>query len=80
MGRIGTNGPSVMETFDNNDDAVSALRRLERMKRWRGYRDCGPSQGGAGKAVTFHNVSYAASDYWRGGFYLELRLCSDTNG
>jgi predicted DNA-binding WGR domain protein len=42
-GRIGTHGQSMVETFDSNEDAVSASRRLERMKRWRGYGDCGPA-------------------------------------
>jgi predicted DNA-binding WGR domain protein len=41
-GRIGTSGQSMMETFDNDEDAVSAARQLERVKRQRGYRDCGP--------------------------------------
>lgn len=38
-GRIGTGGQSMMETFDRNEDAVSASMRLERSKRRRGYRD-----------------------------------------
>lgn len=42
-GRIGTSGQSMVETFDSNEDAVLASRRLERMKRRRGYRDCGPT-------------------------------------
>lgn len=42
-GRIGTNGQSMIETFDSDEDAVSASRRFERMKRRRGYRDCGPT-------------------------------------
>jgi predicted DNA-binding WGR domain protein len=42
-GRIGTNGQSMVETFDSNEEAVSASKRLERMKRRRGYRDCGPA-------------------------------------
>jgi len=37
-GRIGTNGQSMMETFDQADEAVSAKARLERSKRQRGYR------------------------------------------
>jgi predicted DNA-binding WGR domain protein len=38
-GRIGTNGQSMMETFDSDDDAINASRRLERAKRRRGYCD-----------------------------------------
>ncbi|RWB66049.1 WGR domain-containing protein [Mesorhizobium sp.] len=38
-GRIGTNGQSMMETFDSEADAASASMRLERMKRRKGYRD-----------------------------------------
>ena len=38
-GRIGTNGQSMMETFDQIEDAGVALARLERTKRRRGYRD-----------------------------------------
>ncbi|TIU63358.1 MAG: WGR domain-containing protein [Mesorhizobium sp.] len=38
-GRIGTNGQSMMETFDSEDDAASASMRLERTKRRKGYRD-----------------------------------------
>ena len=41
-GRIGTNGQSMMQTFDSNEEAVSASRRLESMKRRRGYRVYGP--------------------------------------
>lgn len=37
-GRIGTNGQSMMETFDQADEAVLAKARLERSKRQRGYR------------------------------------------
>ena len=40
-GRIGTNGQSMMETFDSNGDAATASIRLERAKRRRGYRDSG---------------------------------------
>ncbi|TIQ41817.1 MAG: WGR domain-containing protein [Mesorhizobium sp.] len=40
-GRIGTNGQSMMETFDSSEDAVTASKRLERSKRRRGYRDRG---------------------------------------
>ena len=38
-GRIGTNGRSMMETFDSDDDAASASARLERAKGRKGYRD-----------------------------------------
>ncbi|ETR79471.1 WGR domain-containing protein [Camelimonas fluminis] len=38
-GRIGTNGQSMMETFDEPEEATAALGRLERTKRRRGYRD-----------------------------------------
>lgn len=40
-GRIGTRGQTMMETFDEADDADKALNRLERAKRRRGYRDAG---------------------------------------
>lgn len=38
-GRIGTDGRSMMETFDSEDDAASASMRLECTKRRKGYRD-----------------------------------------
>ena len=38
-GRIGSNGQAMMQTFDRPDEADDALRRLERSKRRRGYRD-----------------------------------------
>ncbi|PWK63019.1 WGR domain-containing protein [Aminobacter sp. AP02] len=38
-GRIGTNGPAMIETFDEPDEANRALRRLENMKKRRGYGD-----------------------------------------
>jgi len=38
-GRIGTRGQTLMETFDEADDADKAFDRLERAKRRRGYRD-----------------------------------------
>lgn len=38
-GRIGTNGQSMIETFDKAEDAVMAMARLERVKRRRGYID-----------------------------------------
>lgn len=36
-GRIGTNGQSMMETFDEPEEAEGAFARLERAKRRRGY-------------------------------------------
>ncbi|RWB93477.1 MAG: WGR domain-containing protein [Mesorhizobium sp.] len=41
-GRIGTNGQSMVQTFDQSEEADSALVRLERSKRRRGYRDAQP--------------------------------------
>lgn len=38
-GRIGTSGQSMMQTFDQIEDAGKALERLERSKRRKGYRD-----------------------------------------
>lgn len=38
-GRIGTGGQSMMETFDQPEQAGSAMTRLERSKRRRGYGD-----------------------------------------
>lgn len=38
-GRIGSNGQTMMETFDRQEDADTALSRLERTKRKRGYHD-----------------------------------------
>lgn len=38
-GRIGTNGKSMMETFEQADEADKALRTIERKKRKRGYLD-----------------------------------------
>ena len=38
-GRIGTNGQSMMETFDSMGEATTAFRRLEGTKRRRGYGD-----------------------------------------
>jgi predicted DNA-binding WGR domain protein len=38
-GRIGAFGQSMVETFDNAEEADDALNRLERAKRRRGYRD-----------------------------------------
>ncbi|RUU25050.1 WGR domain-containing protein [Mesorhizobium sp. M6A.T.Ce.TU.016.01.1.1] len=38
-GRIGTNGQSMMETFDQTGEAMIAMARLQRTKRRRGYRE-----------------------------------------
>lgn len=38
-GRIGTNGQSMMETFDEVEEAGATMVKLERTKRRRGYRD-----------------------------------------
>lgn len=38
-GRIGTNGRSMVETFDSDGEATSACIRVERAKRRKGYRD-----------------------------------------
>ena len=38
-GRIGTRGQTMMETFDDAEEADKAFDRLERAKRRRGYRD-----------------------------------------
>lgn len=38
-GRIGTNGQSIVETYESTDEADAALGRIERTKRGRGYRD-----------------------------------------
>lgn len=38
-GRIGSIGQTIVETFDAHEDAITALSRLERTKRARGYRD-----------------------------------------
>lgn len=37
-GRIGTNGQSMVETFDRPEEAVRLLEQLARTKRRRGYR------------------------------------------
>lgn len=39
-GRIGTNGQAMVETFDADEQARTALGRVERSKRRRGYVDC----------------------------------------
>lgn len=36
-GRIGTNGQAMIETFDEPEEAHRALKRLEAMKKRRGY-------------------------------------------
>ena len=36
-GRIGTNGKTMMQTFDGSAEAIEAFVRLERAKRKRGY-------------------------------------------
>lgn len=38
-GRIGTNGQSMMETFDEAEEAKIAMVKLQRTKRKRGYHD-----------------------------------------
>ncbi|RWK26982.1 WGR domain-containing protein [Mesorhizobium sp.] len=43
-GRIGTNGQSMVQTFDQPGEADSALNCLERSKRRRGYRDARPPE------------------------------------
>ncbi|PBB41155.1 WGR domain-containing protein [Mesorhizobium sp. WSM3866] len=42
-GRIGTNGQSMIETFDSEDDAVTASMKLQHAKRRRGYRASDPA-------------------------------------
>ncbi len=42
-GRIGTNGRSMVETFDSDGDAANASMHPERAKRRRGYHDCRPA-------------------------------------
>lgn len=44
-GRIGTNGQSMMETFDNEDAAATASIRIQTAKRRKGYRDSDPAEG-----------------------------------
>ncbi|MCG8274215.1 WGR domain-containing protein [Aquamicrobium sp. NLF2-7] len=43
-GRIGTNGQSMMETFDSEDEATAVSLRLERAKRRRGYTASGTAR------------------------------------
>lgn len=38
-GRIGTNGQSIIETFDHADEAMIAMTKLHRTKRRRGYSE-----------------------------------------
>lgn len=38
-GRIGSSGQTMIQTFDAQEDAETALRRLEREKRRKGYRE-----------------------------------------
>jgi predicted DNA-binding WGR domain protein len=38
-GRIGSTGQTMMETFDNAEDADTAFSRIERTKKRRGYSD-----------------------------------------
>lgn len=38
-GRIGTNGQSMMDTYDETEEALTAMAKLERTKRRRSYRD-----------------------------------------
>lgn len=38
-GRIGTQGQSMMETYDREGEALKAISMLERSKRRRGYQD-----------------------------------------
>ena len=45
-GRIGTSGQVKIETYDQPDDAHRAFRRLERVKRRRGYVDPRQVEGG----------------------------------
>jgi len=45
-GRIGTNGQSMRETFDRQDEAKSAFERLARTKRRRGYRNTNTTGSG----------------------------------
>ncbi|UXT00496.1 WGR domain-containing protein [Agrobacterium tumefaciens] len=43
-GRIGSGGQTMMQTFDHPDDTNTALSRLERTKRRRGYGDAGSTE------------------------------------
>lgn len=38
-GRIGSNGQSMMETFDQAEEAKIVMAKLQRTKRKRGYSD-----------------------------------------
>lgn len=37
-GRIGSKGRSLIQTFDDCDDAIAAMDAIEKSKRRRGYR------------------------------------------
>ncbi|MDI6836323.1 MAG: WGR domain-containing protein [Rhizobiaceae bacterium] len=45
-GRIGTSGQVKIETYDRPEEAHRAFRRLERVKRRRGYVDPRQVEGG----------------------------------
>lgn len=45
-GRIGTNGQSMIETYDRAEDASTEFIRLARAKKKRGYRHAGDLQSG----------------------------------
>lgn len=45
-GRIGTNGQSMMETYDRAEDASTEFIRLARTKKKRGYLHAGGRQSG----------------------------------
>ncbi len=45
-GRIGTNGQSMMDTYDQPEEAEGAFSRLARTKRRRGYGDADVSGNG----------------------------------
>jgi predicted DNA-binding WGR domain protein len=42
-GRIGSTGQTMMETFDNPDDADAAFLRVKHIKKRRGYSNVQPS-------------------------------------
>lgn len=48
-GRIGTNGRSMIETFDRPEMAEGALARLARAKRRRGYADASANARGGSR-------------------------------
>lgn len=45
-GRIGTQGQSMMETFDSAEHAATTSHRIERSKRRRGYSNPGATGSG----------------------------------